>query len=116
MWVGGCVCVCVCARARVCVCARAEGAVTKWQRPGWSCIRVMQGKRAVCLNALCVVCCALVAESRHSLWQRAVTVHGCPGITLPPDVATKFLLGPGLCASKPWSGCVEAGSWAVEVR
>ena len=34
-----------------CVVLCAEGAVTKWHWPGWSCIRVMQAGRAVCVDA-----------------------------------------------------------------
>ena len=47
----------------------AEGAVTKWQWTGWSCIRVMQAGRAVYLNARCVLYVV-------HLWQQAISLSG----------------------------------------
>ena len=68
-------------------------------------------------RALCVVCCAPVAEGRVSLWRRAAAVQGCPGDALPLclTVLPKFSLDPGLCATAPPWGTEEAGTWAAEI-
>ena len=89
-----CVYVCVCARARAyacvcvcvivcaCTCACAKGAVTKWQWPGWPCMRE-NARREGCVSKrmLCLVCCA---PAMVGLGPRvgAVLVQGCPGDAL----------------------------------
>ena len=67
-------------------------------------------------RALCLVCCAPVAEGRHPLWCRAATIPGCPGDVLPLRlmVVPKFSLGPALGASGPWWDIDEAGTWVAE--
>ena len=73
---------------------------------------------AVCLDsALCVVCCVPVAEGHLSFWCWAAAVQGRPG-DAPPlclRVPPKFSLGPGPCASGPWSGGDDAGTCIAEV-
>ena len=58
-----------------------------------------------------------MVEGHHSLWRRAVAIQGCPGDALPLCLMLqpKFSLGPGLCASKPWSVIGEASTWAAEI-
>ena len=75
----------------------AEGAVTKRQWPGRSCIRVMLGgEGCVCRHALCVVCFALVRwlESPPHL---VGLVHGRPGDSLALCLLMQLQLPQGSC-------------------
>ena len=65
---------------------------------------------SVSKSALCVVCGTPVAEGRLSLRCSVAAV-----LPLHLMVQPKFSLDPGPCASGPWSGIDEAGTWAAEI-
>ena len=92
----------------------AKGAVTKRQWPGWSCTRQnasREGRVSKCVR--CVVCFAPMAKGPPCLKRRVVVVHGCPWDPC-PSARRCYRSSRRLCASGPWSGGFQVGSWAAE--